>query len=129
MKIARRKFPYRTYDAVSFFWRTTRTRDWRSISKAHCGCIYCTKTDRYGQVHWFEGYLLHRPEGDVIWNQLNGEDQEISVKWVHLWTYCIYGNRSRKAEKRFAEDMTDCSFLRNDQRRVRRTQNMSGFWG
>lgn len=114
MKIARRKFPYRSEESQTEL-RFSRLRGRNTISKAHNGLLTFV---RYN-LHTFEyGYLVMTEKGPFIWAQLCEWELWVPAKKVSVWAYVTHVYESRRKAKKEAHETSD--YYPIDRRRERR---------
>lgn len=118
MKIARRKFPYRSEESQTEL-RFSRLRGRNTISKAHNGRLAFVERNRRSFEY---GYLVATKNGAFIWDQLCEWELWMPVKKVAMWAYITHVYESRRKAKKDAHETSD--YYPTDRRRERRQERM-----
>jgi len=116
MKIARRKFPYRSEESQT----ELRFSQWRwrdTIAKAHNGLVAFVRYNLHSLEY---GYLIKTKGGPCIWYLLGEWQLCVPAKTVSAWAYVTHVYESRRQAKKDAHETSD--YYPTDRRRARRRQ-------
>lgn len=114
MKIARRKFPYRSEESQT----ELRFSQWRwrdTIAKAHNGLVAFVRYNLHSLEY---GYLIKTKGGPCIWYLLSEWELCVPAKTVSAWAYVTHVDESRRQAKKDAHETSD--YYPIDRRRERR---------